>query len=229
MALPKAKPTAPPPGMKGPPPGDKGGPPAGSGKPLPPKPGAEPEAGGPPPGGKPDMPPGKSAPTDAKTPAPGSGGPQPPGKGAPPPGPPPGPEPGYSEDLSRAVDFLKQYIGLEPSPDDLDVSMGDKILNMPDGPDPLPDKMNSLIPKGTGNQRIGTIPAPNLPTGQAIPMQRSANPGVQLVGGLPMDLVKGMQQKIGDENPQAGGSQVPSAPPKKPPSGMKEKGQGPKS
>ena len=206
--------------MKGAPPaGDKGGPPPAAGKPLPPKPGAEPEDG-PPPGGKPDMPPGKSAPTDAKTPAKGPGGPQPPGKGEPPPGPPPGPEPGYSEDLSRAVDFLRQYIGLEPAPDGLDTTMGDKILGMPEGPDPIPDKMSSLIPKGTGNQRIGTIPAPNLPTGQGMPMQRSANPGVQLVGGLPLNQVQGYMD-VGKEG--GPGGQGPEAPPKKPPPGVKGK------
>lgn len=224
---PNAKPVAPPPGVKssspaakGAPPGDKGAPPpAASGKPLPPKPGEE---VAPPPGGKPDMPPGKSAPTDAKTPAPGPGGPQPTGKGAPPPGPPPGPEPGYSQGLDDAIKFLKQYIGMEEATDDFNPGMADQLMNMPEGPDQIPDQMNRIIPKGTGNQRIGTIPAPNLPTGQMPNALRSANPGVQLVGGLPLEMVKGMQMKMGDEA-GPGGQQSPSTPSKKPPPGVKGK------
>ena len=219
MAVPpnKVPPKAPPPGMKGAPPaGDKGGPPPAAGKPLPPKPGAEPEDG-PPPGGKPDMPPGKSTPTDAKTPAKGPGGPQPPGKGEPPPGPPPGPELGPSDTLQEAQNLLDQYVrelmqGNVPG----DPNIGNDLLNMPEGPDPIPDKMSSLIPKGTGNQRIGTIPAPNLPTGQGMPMQRSANPGVQLVGGLPLNQVQGYMD-VGKEG--GPGGQGPEAPPKKPPPG----------
>lgn len=170
----------------------------------------------------PTMQPGRSKPTDAKTPAPGPGGPQPEGKGMPPGGPPPGPMPGPSPELQKAQEILNNYLAGLLGQQPLDPNLGDELLNMPEGPDQLPDQMNRLIPKGTGNQRIGTIPAPNLPTGQMPNILRSANPGVQLVGGLPLEMVKGMQMKTGEESSPTG--QPPSnAPAKKPPPGVKGK------
>lgn len=194
-----------------PPATEKGAPPPAAGKGAPPE---KPEAEEAPPGpsGKPGMPPAKGAPpTDAKTPAPGKGGPQPEGKGAPPEGPPPGPEPGDSEQLKQAKELLQQYIdglingsGMDPNA----LQATEQLINMPETPDPTPGAMSNLVPKGTGGQRMGAIPSPGLPTGQ-MPLRVSpANPGVQLVGGLPLAQVQGMQMKIDAPSDQSQGKNV---------------------
>jgi hypothetical protein len=193
-----------------------------SGKPIPGKPDEE-EA---PPSGPPGKPgPGRKPPApDAKTPPPGKGGPQPEGKGAPPEGPPPGPMPGPSPELQRAQELLNEYVqgliqgsGMDPNA----LQQTEQLLNAPETPDPTPGAMSNLVPKGTGGQRMGSIPSPGLPTGQMPPRVSPANPGVNLVGGLDRSLVEGMMMKT--DTPEKENQQQPQSKGKPIPPGIKKK------